>query len=322
MNFYILKKLIITTLLTGISVMYVSAAQITIVAPEVTSALRKPVTIQVFLDTEDVTVSGIGGNLSFPTELFDIESMTTESSIVPLWVVQPSLSDEKNFDARTHVVFEGIFPGGYNGVRSPYYKGTKPGILFMITLIPKNKGTGLLSVDDIVLNAFDSKASPIQTNSAFKAISVPDLVGPPYTVSQSLREVKSSTLTTIITRDQLINNNAWYLIVNERENRSSVESVSVAETDDWSPHLVQESLWRNVRSPHVLIYQNRTKYVHVKVRYSNKTYALQTLPPVENYTNIASPSRILLGIGLAIFAVLAVLYMYVKQFIRALPKNE
>jgi len=305
-----------------VSVVYAYAAQITIIAPDLTSALRKPVTVLVFLDTEDVAVSGIGGSFSFPSELFEIESITTESSIVPLWVVQPSLSDEKNFDARTHIIFEGIFPGGYSGVRSPYYKGTKPGMLFLITLIPKNKGTGLLSVDDIILNSFDSNASPIKTESVFKTISVPDLVGPPYRVSQLMREVKSSRLTTIITRDQLINNDAWYLIVNEKENRSSVESIYVVETDTWSAHLVQETSWQKIKSPHVLTYQNRTKYVHVKVVYSDKTYALQTLPPVENYTNISSPSRILIGIGLAIFASLSVLYLYVKHFIRALPKNN
>ena len=61
--------------------------------------------------------------------------------------------------------------------------------------------------------------------------------------------------------------------------------------------------------PYVLLFQDRTKYIHVKVVYSDHTYTLRTLPPVENSQSIPSMSRILLGIALLLLCV----YFYVCE---------
>jgi hypothetical protein len=285
------------------------AAEVTIVAPDGATPLRQPILVQVYLDTEDDAVSGIAGNFSFPSEMFDIESIITEKSIVSLWGVEPSVSEEKYLDRRTHITFEGIFPGGYSGVRSPYYRGKEPGILFSVMLVPKQKGNGSFIVDDIQLHAFDSNATQLPIASAVKLVSVPELLPVTKIVSRDPVGVNKKSLSARITRDPLVNNNAWYLIVEDRDSKYAIEDLYVAETNDYSADTVSASAWHSTKNPYVLFFQNRSKNVHVKFVYSNNTYALMTVPAVENFTSISNISRILVSI----IVILSLMYMYGKK---------
>lgn len=306
---------IIGSLVMSISCVY--AAKITIDAPKSALGNRQPITVQLFLDANDDVVSGISGSFSFPADLFTIDSLSNQSSIVSLWVTQPAPSQEKYIDGRTHITFEGIFPGGYRGVRSPYYQGYKPGLLFSVTLIPKNKGQGTFVVDDLILNAYNQDATPLPIVSVIQDIRVPELTGPVVSSSNVLREITSKTLTAFITRDQLVNRNAWYLVVNDQEEKSPISQVYVVENDSYSASLVNDRRWRAVTTPYVLFYQDRTKYIHVKVLYANNTYALLTLPPVENSKSISGLSRILVSV----IIVLSLLYFYGKKlFIASFEK--
>ncbi len=310
MKFNFFKKWLVGIILSGVSLSVVYSAEILISAPAKNANNRNPVMVQVLLDSKRDTISGISGNFSFPSDLYTLSDISTESSVVSLWVKQPTISQEKYLDGRTHVQFEGIFPGGFKGVESPYYQGVRPGIVFSVKLTPKNKGKGVFTVDEIVLNEFSSSASPLPTMSAIKSFEIPAL--PTETPSLEIIpfEIKSPTLTALITRDPLINNNAWYVIINEREQKSSIEKVLIAETNNRHPFSVDDFTWRQVESPHVLFFQNRTKYVHIKVIYSNNSYAFRTLPPVENSQSIPFASRILVGIASS----LLVLYFYGKFF--------
>lgn len=302
---------------TIVTLQHVSAAEIIIKAPSNALANRQPITVEVILDQEEDVISGISADFSFPSDMFTVGSIQTKDSIVSLWVKQPGVSLEKYFDDRTHITFEGIFPGGYEGVLSPYYKGKKPGVIVSVTLIPKNKGIGSLIVDNITLNRYDSEATPIETASAIKTIIVPELLPIVPTFFSESTEVKSPTLEAFITRDALVNNNAWYVVVNEREEKSAVEEMLIAETDDYNARLVSSGKWRSAKNPYVLLYQDRTKFVHIKILYTNNTYALLTLPPVENSKSISGISRILIGI----IIVLSLLYFYASSHLAFYKKR-
>lgn len=316
MNYFFKKTIIVFVAIFSLHAVAYGAV-ITIASPAKALANRQPLTVQVFLDSENDTISGISGNFSYDADLFSIDSISAENSIVSLWVKQPALSHEIYLDGRTHIMFEGIFPGGYSGVRSPYYQGVMPGKLFTVTLIPKNSGVGNFMVDEILLNAYSSEATPIKTESAIRQIAVPSLSGTVAAHSRVLMEVKSSNSSSFITRDPLVNNNAWYLVTNDEQNKSAQEAIYVAETDDWSAHLVDERMWKRATNQYVLAYQKRTKYVHIKIMYSDSTYSLTTLPPVENSTGIPRTSRILGGVA----ALLFVLYLYAQYFHIPLSKK-
>lgn len=302
------KKIILILVTTLLSTTFSYAAKIVIEAPLTTLTNRQPVVVQVLLDAESDKISGISGNFSFPSNLFDIESIGIQSSVVSLWVQQPTISLEKYLDGRTHITFEGIFPGGYDGVRGAYYEGTKPGSLYTVTLIPKNKGTGTIVVDDIIINSFTPDAKQLVSTAQIHEITVPQLTPSPIVIKKEPRHVVSPTLNAFITRDELINRNAWYVVVNERESLSSIDSIFISESEKYNAEQVEDKEWRQVKMPHVLLYQDRTKYVHVKVVYSDQMYTLRTLPPVENSQSISSLSRILVSV----LALLFVVYFYGK----------
>jgi hypothetical protein len=155
----------------------------------------------------------------------------------------------------------------------------------------------------------------MQTESAVSSITVPDAIGAPITPYPDTKQIQSKSLTAFVTRDELVARNAWYIVVNDKEARSTIEAIYVAETDDISPLNVSDSAWRKVSSPYVLLYQNRSKHIHIHVVYSNKTYSYITLQPVENFTSISFASRILISI----VVLLALLHHYrgtIKLFIR------
>lgn len=316
MNYFFKKAIIVFVATLSLhSVVY--GASISIASPDKALANRQPIIIQVFLDLDGETVSGISGSFSYDADLFSLDTISSENSIVSLWIKQPTISHDMYLDGRTHITFEGIFPGGYSGIRSPYYQEVIPGKLFTVTLIPKNSGAGNFVVDTIELNAYNSEATPIKTESSIRQIIVPRLTG---TASNSVHapvEVKSNGVSSFVTRDPLVNSNVWYLVTNDEQGKSAIDTLYVAETDDWNAHLVDEREWKKASNQYILLYQNRTKYIHIKILYSDSTYTLTTLPPVENSAGIPLTSRILGGVAVLLLG----LCLYVKYFFTLLSKK-
>jgi hypothetical protein len=304
MNYFFKTSIFLVVVASGL--LNVSAAKIVIGAPSHALGNRQPVVLQLFIDQENDSVSGISGNLSFPSGLFTIDSIRTENSAVSLWVTQPKVSEEKYLDGRTHITFEGIFPGGFDGIRSPYYQGTKPGILFSVVLIPAQAGKGTFVVDNILLNAFNADATALPAVTQVQDITVPTLTAGAPAVNTILSPVSSPTLVASIEQSELINHNAWYLAIHEREPVSAIDSVYVAENDSYDVLSVPTDDWREVATPYILMYQDRTKYIHVKVLYSDNTFTTRTIAPVENSPRISSLSRILIGV----LVILTLLYLY------------
>lgn len=310
-----MKKFFTKSIYTGMllisSFASVYAASVSIDAPKRALSNRQPFVVSVYLNPEDNTISGISGSFSFPENLFVVDHISNENSIVPLWINQPAISEEKYFDNRVHINFEGIFPGGFDGVRSPYYKGKNKGSIFSVTLIPKDKGAAALLVDDLVVNAFTSDARPIPVESAVATIVVPELNDAIPTQPSALTRIKNQNLSAQITQDPLVNNNAWYVVVHDDNEKASIQKIQIAETDDYNGERVEEGSWRTVKMPYVLLYQDRSKFVNVKVTYTDNTYTTTTLAPVENSHSISTVSRILVSVIALLFA----LYFYGKSII-------
>lgn len=317
MNHFFTKILYVSGVL-ALSVHGVYAASLHIEAPKVAPSTRAPIVVQILLDAEQDIMSGIAGNFSFPSQLFDIESITSAGSVVSLWAMQPTVSEERYLDNRTHITFEGVFPGGFDGVRSPYYQGKKPGILFSVTLTPKQKGEGSFIVDDVVLNSFSSDAKPLQVSNVIESITVPVLHDAVPGAEKVAMRVKSATLSALVTHDPLVEHNAWYVLVHDTSERATIAKMFVAETNDYNGELVPDSAWRVVKNPYVLLYQDRSKFVNIKIIYSDNTYTTLTLPPVENSSPISYMSRILVSIIIVLFVV----YLYAQSTFAFFKKHK
>ena len=317
MNHFFIKTVYISGIL-ALSVQSLYAASLHIEAPKVAPSTRAPIVVEILLDAEQDTMSGVAGNFSFPAELFDIESITSAGSIVSLWATQPIVSQEKYLDARTHITFEGIFPGGFDGVRSPYYQGKKPGILFSVILVPKQKGEGSFIVDDVVLNSFSSDAKPLPAGNVIEPVTVPVLHDVIPGAEKVAMRVKSATLSALITHDPLVEHNAWYALVHDTSERATIAKMFVAETNDYNGELVSDSAWRVAKNPYVLLYQDRSKFVNIKIIYSDNTYTTLTLPPVENSSPIFYMSRILVSVIIVLFVV----YLYAQSTFAFFKKHK
>ena len=286
--------------------------------PKTASSNREPFPVTIFLDTEGASVSGVGGELSFSSSLFDIKSITAQNSVIPLWVEQPQVSTDKTIDQKTHIVFEGAIPGGFSGVYGLYEHGVFPGIVFTVLLVPKNAGKDTIILTSKEIHAYDEKGTLLPSYGDTKNIIVPELANNVSHVAKNEIEVEASSVTAMITTNDSVAGGDPYVFVNDENTSHIINHIEVAETGDYDPHKVSLYEWHKVNNPHVITYTNRTKYTHVKVVYANGTYAYKTIAPVENSSSFSYLSRILVYIIITIL----LLYHYGKNFLHIIPKNS
>lgn len=295
--------ILLSTLLMSIS--SVSAARLYIDAPQTASSNREQFSLSIIADPENDTVSGIAGDFSFPEELFVVKDITTQNGVISFWAVEPHVSNSKSFDQRVHISFEGIIPGGFKGVSNPYYSGKYPGIIFTVTLIPKGRGEGALTLSNVELHAYDSEGTVLSNKGYKKLVTVPELTGSDSIPKELPVFVGNTTVTMTVSTSDLINNSSPYLYIHDENPSRAIDHILIAETSNYYPPNIDDASWRVVTNPYPVFYSSRTKYIHAKIMYSNNTYTLKTLPPVENSQALSLLSRILIGILL-----LAVLLHY------------
>ncbi len=288
------------------------AASFKVVAPERAPTNGEPFSVIIMLDTEGETVSGVEGILSFDKSLFSIDSISTENSIVTPWVGFPRVSDERYFDNRLHITFEGIFAGGFGGVKSAYYKGAREGKLFTVVLRPKSFGETTLVLDSLSLRSFNELATEIPVSNVIKKVGVaPGTKIVSEDITQ-LRRFENQNLSVVVAKSDLVGNGALYLVIDDKEPRSSIVGMYVAESETYNGDLVNPPEWHTARNPYVLLSQNRSNYIHVKVVYSDNTYTIKTIEPVDNIQATNGNSHILVFIGMLIVALC--LYAYARKF--------
>lgn len=294
------------------------AARVLLDVPTTAATNGEPFAVTISLDGEGQVLSSVKGELSFSSQLFEIQDIITRGSIVPLWVIQPKQSNSYEESGRTIISFAGIMPGGFDGVRSPYYSGVKPGEVLIVTLLPKKKGTDTVLLDKTELHLFDNKGTTIPTTSVSSIISVPDqsIAYNPITRPFTLGE--SYTLVAHVDRDPLIMNNAWYLSVTEDESVRPIKKIYAVETSEYDPQALKDSDWQEVENTHKLIDQSRSKYIQIKVLYEDNVYVLRTIAPVENSHTISRYLSILVIITITCL----VLYLYATKRNRSTNKRN
>lgn len=311
MKSFIVKLLCITAIVSGGP--HLHAASVYLQSPRIDNQFSGPFLVDVMLDTEGEKVSGISGELSFPQDAFDVYTISTSESVVSPWVTYPEVSKEKYIDGRVHIPFEGIFAGGFSGVRSAYYKGEKPGKLFSIIVIPKRVGVALFLLDNVSVLGFNERATPVSTSLMSLKVSMPSITTASLPVL-SKKEVSNSNLEVILSRSDLIYSNEWYLSVTEKESYSPISTIAIAESKEYLPGMVASYEWHIVTNPYVLTFQDRSRYIHVKVEYANGSYTFYTIPPVENSNTTRVPSIILIGISTLALLLLVIYGTHTKFF--------
>ncbi|MCF7843391.1 hypothetical protein K9M47_00660 [Candidatus Gracilibacteria bacterium] len=312
------KKIYIALFVSVLTLVHANAAYMYISAPHSASSNREPLALSIFLDNESDRISGLAGDFSFPSELFDVKIISTQNGIVPLWIMQPKISEEKSFDQRTHIIFEGIIPGGYSGVHNPYYKGVFPGIVFTVVLIPKGEGVGDFILNNIELHAYDSVGTLLPSKDSKSSIHVPSLTGKEVIRSSELRITDNKTVSMTISSNELVNDGAPYVYIHDEDPSRTIDYIEIAESGEYNPSYISSFVWRKALNPQMLTHTARTKYVHAKIVYTNNTYTFITIQPVENSQPFLRQSRILVYILVAI----SLLYFYGKNLLYIFSKRR
>lgn len=136
------------------------AAALSIFAGDGRVEVGHTITVSLRVDTEGTAINAAEGVLQFPSELFDLVSITTSSSIFSLWVQQPAALGPGR------ISFNG-------GVPSPGYTG-QSGRIISATLRAKKPGDGSFTASQAAVRANDGfgtdvlrvvKSSPVFVTS-------------------------------------------------------------------------------------------------------------------------------------------------------------
>jgi hypothetical protein len=268
---------------------------------------------QVSLDPQNTSVNALAATFSFPTEYFSFASVSTVGSVVPFWVVQPKLSKSVDFSGLSHVVFEGIIPGGFDGVRSPYYDGVKPGTVLYITLQPRKAGNPSVLLENVDVRLHDGKATKIDVIEDILSVSIQKNDIRTSSKKQPEKEIKNLSLDPYIIQTELIHDGAWVVMMQDDTTQYSVDHYEVVETSTYNPSSVPAYKWRSVSFPYKLLHQSRNTFTHVKAVYTNNTFAYATLPPVENSSSNLTMSRILVYVIITLAVILISRTIYARS---------
>ncbi len=251
--------------------------------------------LHVSLDTEGVSANAVSGVISFPSDLLKVKSIDTTSSVISLWGTQPTETKERSFNVRTQITFEGIMPGGFVGVRSPYYQGERPGKILDIELTAIGNGEAYIMFDSVRVLANDGKATPLPVTA--ESVTIPAVMTKTSLFKDgAAKKVSTGVFVPFITHDQNVARGKWYLVPLFTSNQKTVKELEVAETRTSDPESIAMYEWGTINGTYVLARQGRDRFVHVKASYYDDTYEIVTLAPVENSQDNLLGSYILIGI--------------------------
>lgn len=114
--------------------------------------------VSVVLDNEDKTINALSGKLIFSPNLLQPLSVEMKDAILNVWLVSPKIGSSS-------IEWSGITPGGFSGVRSPFYDGVDLGKVFSASFIAREIGTTTLSLSHLKAYLNDGKGTEEQVKA-------------------------------------------------------------------------------------------------------------------------------------------------------------
>jgi hypothetical protein len=130
------------------------------------------ISVSVLANSSDTALNAVSGTLTFSRDLLEVTSVSKNSSIISLWVREPSYSNEAG-----NVTFEGI-------VLNPGYTGNG-GRVVTITFRVKKAGTAVLSYGSGEILANDGVGTSILTSLGKASYTLTAPVVPPVVDEES-----------------------------------------------------------------------------------------------------------------------------------------
>ncbi len=271
------------------------------------------VIIDVMLDTQDENINALSGNLFFDSSILGNPSIHTEDSIVNNWIITPTL-DQLHSTNMQKVSWSGIIPGGFEGVRSPFYEKTRPGKIFQIVFTPLIKKETTIYLKDLDLKANDGLGSTIPVKNTEFSFGI-DYISANI---DSIKPLNSTNLHALVGRDKNIFDNKYFIAFEDAEDSSSIDHYEMLETYMSSPSLLINPDWQKVTSPAVLNDQERDSYIHLRAVGRDGSIAYIIIKPEKD----SSGEKIIFLYVIITIILLSSLILFRRKSIRNKTNNQ
>ena len=198
----------------------------------------------------DAPVNALSGEVTYsgPLALLGIEEA---DSIVPLWTVRPSESDQR-------IVFEGVIPGGFEGIYLPGTDRKAPGPV--VTMVFERSGPEpavLVARGTVFLH--DGEGTSMELPLARLDLGVPAAIGSPAIRAPDL--LPPEPFSPAVGSDPDLFRGEWFVSWSASDKGSSIESYEVLETRSGRTAI---GAWQPAESPFLLRDQSRKSFIRVK----------------------------------------------------------
>jgi hypothetical protein len=229
------------------------AATMLIDAPT-TVAVGSAIEVTLWLDPAGETVNAVEGVLRYPHNLLEFKSVSDGGSVVSLWAEKPHLTGDGL------VSFAGVIPGGFSGVLSPYYQGSRPGKLWSARFTVTAAGQGDYALEGIRLLRHDGSGTAVPVTVA--------RVGLRSTTQGSIAEAQlpadiqpPEPFKIELTRNTQVFSGQWFIAFATQDKDSGLDHYEVQEVRGAAP---DPRLWVEAQSPYLLQDQRLRSTVYVR----------------------------------------------------------
>jgi hypothetical protein len=247
---------------------------------EATATTPGAVAVQVSLVPDGS--NALEGDLVFPKEYFSLQTIKLKDTVVTYWVTKPSLDQdyhEESPGGQSIIHFEGLIFGGFDGVRSPFYKGVHDGTVFTVEFIPRKAGRAAFTLSNAYVYKGDGVGSKEKNEELYYPIVVSQVPKALHLTNSSEQEISLPQSFSYDLFKSDATNNLWQLIFNENDTTKEIDRVEVFESSTSDPS-GSKTDWQEITSPYRLADQDRSGFVHLKVIYQGGKTAYISIKPV------------------------------------------
>ncbi|MBI1998882.1 MAG: hypothetical protein HYS73_00925 [Parcubacteria group bacterium] len=224
--------------------------------------------VALMLDTEGEAVNTVGGEIRLPKDIFFLKSTHTGDSIIDLWIEGPR-------EEGGAIVFSGIIPGGFQGIRSPFSSVFSPGKVLTLALRARAPGTAVFALDGVTVLAHDGEGTSLAVSSRKGTIAVEKAgdEGPAFADASAGKQEAGDVMPPerfeiIVTRDPALYDNQWTAIFATQDKESGVGYYEIYESE--KEYGIEEIAamggiaWERAQSPYILKNQGEIHHVYIK----------------------------------------------------------
>jgi hypothetical protein len=247
MNIKIMKNFIKINLLFILILFYflpsVSlAAEVFLVSAKNVFTTQEEFSVQVYINTENISVNAIEGKIVFPSDLLELKDIRDGNSSINFWIERPSNINQNN------ISFSGITAGGFSGSKK-----------FLFTAVFKSKvlGDGIININNVKILQNDGVGTEIATSISplnFSISNEPSVL--PVENLVILDNEPPEEFTPLIAKDPTIFDGKYFLVFSAIDKGVGIDHYQVRE-GIWNEYIIAES-------PYLLSDQSLSKDILIK----------------------------------------------------------